>query len=95
MKVVHSLLPFCFKHDLFALLSCNIISGVIPLLVISNPLIGYLLQFYIDPKSGYIFRSKKDVFRYLETGEISRHAFKPKDGGDDDQELINDKKSVS
>lgn len=49
--------------------------------------------FYIDPKSGYIFRSKKDVFRYLETGEISRHAFKPKDGGDDDQELINDKKS--
>ncbi|XP_038875368.1 methyl-CpG-binding domain-containing protein 13-like isoform X2 [Benincasa hispida] len=49
--------------------------------------------FYIDPKSGYIFRSKKDVFRYLETGEISKHAFKPREGGDDDQELISDKKS--
>ncbi|KAL4019055.1 hypothetical protein IC575_022691 [Cucumis melo] len=51
--------------------------------------------FYIDPKSGYIFRSKKEVFRYLETGEISRHAFKPKEGGDEEQELISDKKSRS
>ncbi|KGN50128.1 methyl-CpG-binding domain-containing protein 13 [Cucumis sativus] len=51
--------------------------------------------FYIDPKSGYVFRSKKEVFRYLETGEISRHAFKPKEGGDEDQELISDKKSRS
>ncbi|XP_031278326.1 uncharacterized protein LOC116136796 [Pistacia vera] len=33
--------------------------------------------YYTDPVSGYVFRSKKDVFRYLETGEISRHAFKP------------------
>ena len=52
---------------------------------------GYLLQFYIDPKSGYVFRSKKDVLRYLETGEISRHAFKPKEGVDNDQESINHK----
>ncbi|XP_023532849.1 methyl-CpG-binding domain-containing protein 13-like isoform X1 [Cucurbita pepo subsp. pepo] len=47
--------------------------------------------FYIDPKSGYVFRSKKDVLRYLETGEISRHAFKPKEGVDNDQESINHK----
>ncbi|XP_022159862.1 uncharacterized protein LOC111026151 isoform X2 [Momordica charantia] len=47
--------------------------------------------FYIDPKTGYVFRSKKDVLRYLETGKISRHAFKPKEGGDNDQELITNK----
>lgn len=64
-------------------------------LVISNPITGYLLQFYIDPKTGYVFRSKKDVLRYLETGKISRHAFKPKEGGDNDQELITNKISVS
>ncbi|MED6219925.1 hypothetical protein PIB30_040381, partial [Stylosanthes scabra] len=28
--------------------------------------------FYIDPESGYVFRSKKDVLRYLESGDISK-----------------------
>ncbi|KAL5815383.1 hypothetical protein ACOSQ4_026024 [Xanthoceras sorbifolium] len=32
--------------------------------------------YYMDPVSGYIFRSKRDVLRYLETGEISKYAFK-------------------
>ncbi|VFQ69386.1 unnamed protein product [Cuscuta campestris] len=34
--------------------------------------------FYIDPVSGYEFRSKKDVLRYLETGDINKCAMKPK-----------------
>ncbi|KAL2614469.1 hypothetical protein AAZV13_08G010700 [Glycine max] len=33
--------------------------------------------FYIDPASGYVFRSKKDVLRYLESGDIRSCAFKP------------------
>ncbi|CAJ1937481.1 unnamed protein product [Sphenostylis stenocarpa] len=33
--------------------------------------------FYIDPVSGYVFRSKKDVLRYLESGDIRSCAFKP------------------
>ncbi|PNY04952.1 methyl-CpG binding domain protein [Trifolium pratense] len=33
--------------------------------------------FYIDPVSGYVFHSKKDVTRYLESGDISRCAMKP------------------
>nr|KYP65596.1 hypothetical protein KK1_011845 [Cajanus cajan] len=33
--------------------------------------------FYIDPVSGYVFRSKKDVLRYLESGDIHSCAYKP------------------
>lgn len=36
------------------------------------------LQYYIDPVSGYVFRSIKDVVCYLESGQIGRNAFKPK-----------------
>ncbi|XP_052117333.1 methyl-CpG-binding domain-containing protein 13 [Arachis duranensis] len=32
---------------------------------------------YIDPESGYVFRSKKDALRYLESGDISSCAIKP------------------
>ncbi|KAK4365345.1 hypothetical protein RND71_016703 [Anisodus tanguticus] len=32
---------------------------------------------YIDPKHGYAFYSKKDVFRYLQTGDIKSCAIKP------------------
>ncbi|MED6224217.1 hypothetical protein PIB30_081750 [Stylosanthes scabra] len=39
-------------------------------------------KYYIDPSSGYVFRSLKDVDRYLESGEIGRNAFKPKDNID-------------
>ncbi|KAL5744569.1 hypothetical protein ACOSQ2_027685 [Xanthoceras sorbifolium] len=47
--------------------------------------------FYTDPVSGYIFRSMKDVVRYLETGELGRLAYKPKDkGSHDDQDSEND-----
>jgi hypothetical protein len=38
------------------------------------------VQFYIDPISGYEFRSLKDVHRYLETGDIDQCAMKPKKG---------------
>ncbi|KAG2711183.1 hypothetical protein I3760_04G065100 [Carya illinoinensis] len=34
---------------------------------------------YTDPVSGYIFRSLKDAARYVQTGELGRHAYKPKD----------------
>lgn len=46
--------------------------------------------YYTDPVSGYVFRSRKDVFRYLKTGEISRHAFKPKNKCINVPELAND-----
>ncbi|CAN4077775.1 unnamed protein product [Withania somnifera] len=32
---------------------------------------------YIDPVHGYAFRSKKDVFRYLQTGDINSCAIRP------------------
>ncbi|XP_071730727.1 uncharacterized protein [Rutidosis leptorrhynchoides] len=34
--------------------------------------------YYTDPVSGYIFRSKVDAMRYLETGDISLCAIRPK-----------------
>jgi hypothetical protein len=51
--------------------------------------------YYTDPRSGYVFRSKQDVLRYLESGEISRHAFKPKKSCINNEELINSEISVS
>ncbi|KAK3220758.1 hypothetical protein Dsin_014728 [Dipteronia sinensis] len=48
--------------------------------------------FYIDPVSGYIFRSMRDVSRYLETGNLGRLATKPKDKqSQDDHDSENDK----
>ena len=52
-------------------------------------------QFYTDPVSGYVFRSKKDALRYVQTGEISRHAFRPKKPPSDAPELMKDEISVS
>ncbi|KAJ0967088.1 hypothetical protein J5N97_024005 [Dioscorea zingiberensis] len=34
--------------------------------------------FYIDPVTGYIFRSRKDAFRFIESGVISKHVSRPK-----------------
>ncbi|GFY97340.1 hypothetical protein Acr_11g0016460 [Actinidia rufa] len=34
--------------------------------------------YYIDPVSGYVFWSRKDAFRYLETGDVSSCTIKPK-----------------
>ncbi|GJN36746.1 hypothetical protein PR202_gb25640 [Eleusine coracana subsp. coracana] len=36
--------------------------------------------YYIDPVSGYEFRSLKDVYRYLRTGDIRQCAMRPKQG---------------
>ncbi|XP_061346944.1 methyl-CpG-binding domain-containing protein 13-like [Gastrolobium bilobum] len=48
--------------------------------------------YYIDPVSGYAFRSIKGVEHYLKSGEIGRRsAFKPKDQDDSDIELKADK----
>lgn len=55
----------------------------------------YFLQYYTDPVSGHIFRSLKDVERYLKTGELGRHAYKPKDKVPISVELGDDKLSVS
>ncbi|KAB2632675.1 hypothetical protein D8674_028922 [Pyrus ussuriensis x Pyrus communis] len=46
--------------------------------------------YYTDPDSGYVFRSKKDVICYLETGEISKHAFKPRNMCGNVLKLAND-----
>ncbi|KAM7491630.1 hypothetical protein LguiA_034551 [Lonicera macranthoides] len=37
------------------------------------------LLYFTDPVTGYVFRSFKDVDRYLKTGEVGKLAFKPKD----------------
>ncbi|KAI9161602.1 hypothetical protein LWI28_018983 [Acer negundo] len=48
--------------------------------------------FYIDPVSGYIFRSMRDVSRYLETGDVGRLATKPKEKhSQDDHDSESDK----
>ncbi|KAL5667421.1 hypothetical protein ACJX0J_019642, partial [Zea mays] len=39
---------------------------------------SFLDVYYIDPVSGYEFRSFKDVHRYLETGDIRQCAVRPK-----------------
>ncbi|KAH9604473.1 hypothetical protein KSS87_012412 [Heliosperma pusillum] len=39
--------------------------------------------FYFHPVSGLVFRSKVEVLRYLETGEISRHAYWRRTSGND------------
>lgn len=53
-----------------------------------------MLQYYTDPVGGYVFRSKKAVLRYLETGEIARSAFLPPKSNDD-QNLTDADGSVS
>ncbi|KAI3847526.1 hypothetical protein MKX03_019909 [Papaver bracteatum] len=51
--------------------------------------------YYIDPVTGYIFRSRKDVFRYLATGEIGIHASKPNNGVSDTVQLTDEDDSPS
>ncbi|GMJ06533.1 hypothetical protein HRI_004322500 [Hibiscus trionum] len=43
--------------------------------------------FYTDPVSGYVFRSMKDALRYVETGELGKLAFKPKEKGSNNEDL--------
>ncbi|ESW30472.1 hypothetical protein PHAVU_002G155600 [Phaseolus vulgaris] len=51
--------------------------------------------FYIDPVSGYVFRSKKDALRYVKSGDISACAIKPfkRQNQDEDKVSDSDKKS--
>ncbi|KAJ4706059.1 Methyl-CpG-binding domain-containing 13-like protein [Melia azedarach] len=51
--------------------------------------------YYIDPVSGYRFRSMRDAVRYLETGEIGRLAYKPKDKDSHDEDELEDDKDNS
>ncbi|XP_042506528.1 methyl-CpG-binding domain-containing protein 13 isoform X2 [Macadamia integrifolia] len=44
--------------------------------------------YYIDPVTGYEFRSLKDVFRYLESGDLGKCATKPKKRQISDMESI-------
>lgn len=55
----------------------------------------YFLQYYIDPASGHLFRSMKEVFRYLDTGKKGRRASKPKKQGAINLESRHDSLSVS
>ncbi|XP_026409349.1 methyl-CpG-binding domain-containing protein 13-like isoform X2 [Papaver somniferum] len=52
-------------------------------------------SYYIDPVTGYIFHSRKDVFRYLATGEIGIHASKPYNGVSDTIQLTDEDDSPS
>ncbi|KAL8196232.1 hypothetical protein R6Q57_025232 [Mikania cordata] len=44
--------------------------------------------FYTDPVSGYIFRSKVDAKRFLETGDVNLCAIRPKVKGKDGNEVF-------
>ncbi|XP_062025606.1 uncharacterized protein LOC133741913 isoform X1 [Rosa rugosa] len=51
--------------------------------------------YYTDPVHGYVFRSKKEVIRYLQTGETSKHTIKPKSMGTNDLKLTDDEIALS
>ncbi|XP_073028111.1 uncharacterized protein [Primulina eburnea] len=51
--------------------------------------------YYTDPVSGYVFRSKKDVMRYLETNNIGSCAITPKRRGLDDLKKFENKISLN
>lgn len=53
------------------------------------------MQYYSDPISGYVFRSMRDALRYVQTGEPGKKAFKPREKGDNDEDLEDDKSCVS
>ncbi|KAK9048861.1 hypothetical protein SSX86_032173 [Deinandra increscens subsp. villosa] len=44
--------------------------------------------FYTDPETGYIFRSKLDALRYLETGDVNLCAIRPKVKNEDGKEVF-------
>lgn len=56
-------------------------------------LIEYLFwffQYYTDPVNGYIFRSLKDIDRYLLSGKLGKHVTKNKPKGlDDSDDTVN------
>ncbi|XP_061373743.1 uncharacterized protein LOC133316060 [Gastrolobium bilobum] len=41
-----------------------------------------------DPVNGFVFRSKKDVLRYLESGDVGKCVFKPRRGQIQDEEKL-------
>lgn len=45
-------------------------------------------QFYTDPVTGYIFRSKLDALRFLETGDVNLCAIRPKVKDKDGNEVV-------
>lgn len=55
----------------------------------------FLLQFFIDPQSEYIFPSFKAASRYVETGDIGHYARKFKESDTEDDDPGNGKKVVS
>ena len=56
---------------------------------------NFCLQFYIDPVNGNVFRSIREVHRYLTSGTVSRLAYKSRDQRGIDVEFQHDDISVS
>lgn len=54
-----------------------------------------LLQYYTESATGYIFRSLRDVIRYLETGDVGIHVSKPKKMCTSAKDSTDNKLSVS
>lgn len=58
---------------------------------IRNKMIGKRVArsdpFYIDTATGLVFRSKPDALRYIRTGEISKHAYRRKNGSTSGEEF--------
>lgn len=54
-----------------------------------------LPQYYTESATGYIFRSLRDVIRYLETGDVGIHVSKPKKMCTSAKDSTDNKPSVS
>lgn len=77
--------PVCYHSTLF-------FQSFSHLLLLSS-ILG--LQFFIDPKSEYIFQSFKAASRYVETGNLGHYARKLKERDIEDDDSGNGKDVVS
>lgn len=50
----------------------------IDLVLLFNHSFFLIVQYYTDPVSHLVFRTLKSVISYLQTGEISKHAYLPR-----------------
>lgn len=66
----------------------NIQINALVLYAIKVVMIIGCMQYYTDPVSGYIFRSKLDALRYLDTGDINLCAIRPRKKDADGNEVV-------
>lgn len=80
------------KEEIQSVLSVCLLAFYSTLKVLSC---HFLLQFFIDPQSEYIFPSFRAASRYVETGDIGHYARKFKESDTEDNDSGNGKNVVS